>query len=300
MENIIKEVDKLLDKDATSNKQDLNNALILPFTNDYPFCSNGVYFFCGKMGSGKTYGVIRHIMITDRLTSKPYYDQIIVSSTSGASDKTATTFMKECKSPVKTVSDEYLIPFLKKNVRQKQKYYAIMKLINSNLTNITDEMKRIIQKHHLMESGGKFNLRRLSSYILSKLHKYPFRKCPSNTIIILDDYGGKPILNKADSELANMITKVRHYHYTFVILCQTWRFICLNLKRLCTDFIIFQGYSINDFQNMVEQSGASEDWKLLWEEYKNLISPRSYMCLHIVANKVEFKNIEWSKRTLLN
>ena len=300
MKSIINEVDKILDKGATQNKQELTNALILPFSEEYPFCSNGVYFFCGKMGSGKTYGAIRHIMITDRLTTKPYYDQIVVSSTSGNSDKTAATFMKECQSPIKAVNDESLMPFLKKNVKQKLKYYAIMKLINSNLTNITDEMKHMIKKHQLLDSNNKFNLRRLSSYILSKLHKYPFRKYPANTVIILDDYGGKPILNKADSDLANMITKVRHYHYTFIILCQTWRFICLNLKRLCTDFIIFQGYSINDFQNMIEQSGASEDWKELWEHYKDLISPRSYMCLHIVAGKVSFHNIEWTKRTLLN
>ena len=149
----------------------------------------------------------------------------------------------ECCSPVVKVSDTELMPFLMKNVREKAKYYAITELINSNLTKITDDMKAIIKKHHLMESNGKFNLRKLSSYVLSKLAKYPFRKMPSNTILILDDYGGHKLLNKPDSPLANFITKVRHYNYTVVIMCQTWRHICLNLKRLCTDFVIFQGYS---------------------------------------------------------
>ena len=51
MESIQNDVDKILNSEANKNKQDLNNALILPFTDDYPFCSNGVYFFCGKMGS---------------------------------------------------------------------------------------------------------------------------------------------------------------------------------------------------------------------------------------------------------
>ena len=51
MKSIINEVDKILDKGATQNKQELTNALILPFSEDYPFCSNGVYFFCGRMGS---------------------------------------------------------------------------------------------------------------------------------------------------------------------------------------------------------------------------------------------------------
>lgn len=74
---------------------------MIPFNNDYPFCANCVYFFCGKMGSGKTYGVIRNIMITDRLSKEPYYDQIIVSATSGSMDSTANTFMKNFKSKIK-------------------------------------------------------------------------------------------------------------------------------------------------------------------------------------------------------
>ena len=76
MKAITTEVDKILKSDAEGNKNKLHQGLILPFSNEYPFCSNGVYFFCGKMGSGKTYGVIRHIMITDRFSSEPYYDQI--------------------------------------------------------------------------------------------------------------------------------------------------------------------------------------------------------------------------------
>ena len=299
MNKVILEVDKILDDNSKRNQKELNSALILPFSNEYPFCTNGVYFFCGKMSSGKTYGVIRHIMITDRLTHDPYYDQIVVSATSGSMDKTSKTFMKECKSPVIKVSDTELMDFLHKNVRQKAKYYAIMKLINSGLTDISDDMQAIINKHHLMDSSGEFNMRRLSSYVLAKLSKYPFTKCPSNTILVLDDYGGHKLLNKQDSPLANFITKVRHYNYTVVIMCQTWRHICLNLKRLCTDFVIFQGYSMEDFQTMVTQSGATQPWTELWEKYKELISPRSYMRLHIVAGSVEFVNIEWTQRTLL-
>ena len=294
------QVDDILHKQAEKNKKELTTALILPFSDDYPFCTNGVYFFAGRMGSGKTYGVIRHIMITDRLMEKPYYDQIVVSATSGSMDKTSKTFMNNCSAPVTNVDDKQLMAWLNKNVKQKGKYYAINKFIQSNMRVVTDDMKKIIEKHKLLRDDKKsYDMRRLASYILSKLSKYPFKKCPSNTFLILDDYGGHTLLNKPDSPLANFITKVRHYNYTVCIMCQTWRMICLNLKRLCTDFVIFQGYSQQDFETMVTQSGSGRDKKELWEKYKNLKTPRSYMRLHIVAGKEEFVDVEVPQKTLL-
>ena len=298
---IAQEVDNILDRNSKQNKQDLTNSLILPFRNDYPFSTNGVYFYCGKMGSGKTYGVIRHLMITERLAnnSRPYYDQIVISATSGSMDATAKSFIKEVKSQVEKVNDVNLMLYLNKNVKQKGKYYAIMKFVNSEFKTVNETMQHIIKKHHLIENS-KVNLHKATNYIMTKLNKYPFKQYPSNTILILDDYGGHKLLNKPDSPLANFITKVRHYNYTVVIMCQTWRHICLNLKRLCTDFVIFQGYSINDFQTMIEQSGATQDWHQLYDQYKNLISPRSYMRLHLIAGKVEFINIDSPIKTLLS
>lgn len=299
MKNSILEVDNILNDKSKKNEKELNTALILPFSDDYPFCSNGVYFYCAKMGAGKTYNVIRHIMITDKMNNGDgFYDQIVVSATSGSMDKTSKTFMSECKAPVTTVSDTELMPFLMKHVKQKAKYYAISKFIESKMTITSDDMEAIINKHNLRKENGEFNMRRLSSYILSKLSKYKFSKAPSNTVLILDDFGGHKLLNKPDSPLANFITKVRHYNYTVIIMCQTWRHICLNIRRLCTDFVIFQGYSLDDFEPIIKQSGCTQDWKELWDVYKDLISPRSYMELHIVANTVKFKNVQWNKRTI--
>lgn len=311
MKKSILEVDELLKEKSKMNQKELDTALILPFSNDYPFCSNGVYFYCAKMGAGKTYNVIRHIMITDKFNNgEGYYDQIIVSATSGSMDKTSKTFMNECKAPVTSVSDVELMPFLTKHVRQKAKYYAISKFLESKMTVVTDDMNAIINKHKLLTDNGnpsdsltskkcgEFNMKRLTNYIITKLSKYPFTKSPSNTVLILDDFGGHKLLNKPDSPLANFITKVRHYNYTVIIMCQTWRHICLNIRRLCTDFVIFQGYSFDDFEPIIKQSGCVQDWKELWNQYKNLISPRSYMELHIVAGVVKFNNIEWNKRTI--
>lgn len=49
--HVTQEVDKILNKDSEKNKKELTSALILPFSDDYPFCTNGVYFYAGRMGS---------------------------------------------------------------------------------------------------------------------------------------------------------------------------------------------------------------------------------------------------------
>ncbi|KAI5493664.1 hypothetical protein TVAGG3_1042830, partial [Trichomonas vaginalis G3] len=104
----------------------LNSSLILPFSKDYEFCSNGVYFYCGKMGSGKTFNLIRHILITERLGNDSYYDQIIISATSDSMDSTAKTFMSKVQASVVKVPDSELIEFLQRYIRRKRKYYAIV------------------------------------------------------------------------------------------------------------------------------------------------------------------------------
>ena len=210
------EVDKTLNTISKANQKALDTSLILPFSSDYQFCTNGVYFYVGKMGSGKTYGVIRHVMITDKMIPGGYYDNIVVSSTSGGMDKTVQTFMSQCKAPITGVDDVQLMAYLTRNVKQKAKYYAIMELVNSELQHVNQDMEAIIKKHHLRKPDGKFDLRKLTAYILHKLAKYPFSRYPSNTLLILDDYGGHRLLNKPDSPLANFITKVRHYNYTVI------------------------------------------------------------------------------------
>ena len=113
MRKVYNEVDTILDTQAKANSADLHNAIIIPFSVDYPFSTNGVYFYVGKMGSGKTYNVIKHVMVTDRLMKKPYYDQIVISAISGSMDNTAKIFMKNCKTPITTVNDVQLMQWLK-------------------------------------------------------------------------------------------------------------------------------------------------------------------------------------------
>ena len=86
------------------------------------------------------------------------------------------------------------------------------------------------------------------------------------------------------------MTKVRHYHLTVIIACQTWRFINLNLKRLCSDIVIGVGFSMEDFQKMITQTPSSQNWKELWNQYKNLPSKHSKLIIHCITGNVEFED----------
>ena len=289
---LFNEVDNIMSKQIKKNQDVINNSKIEPLTDDYQFCTNGVYFLCSKMGGGKTYWVMKHILITERLFKQPYYDTIIFTSTSGTLDKTVSSMASQIQTPINYVQDVELMPYLEKHLKNKMKFYAVMEFINSDGEEINDIMKHILEKYKLFKPmGGKiiYDIKRIIHYCQAKMEKYGFHNYPSNTLLILDDFAGHDLIKKVDSPLAKIMTKVRHYHLTVIIAAQTWRFINLNLKRLCSDLIIGVGFSMEDFQKMIQQTPSGQNWKELWEQYKNLPSKHSKLIIHCVSDDVEFE-----------
>jgi hypothetical protein len=114
---IVKKVEELMAKALKKNKDDIEEALIKPISPEWPFATNGVYFFVGKMGSGKSYYIWKHIYITERLEKKGYYHQIIFCTTSGKLDQTADSFKKQVKTPIKHVKEAHLIEYLSRHLK---------------------------------------------------------------------------------------------------------------------------------------------------------------------------------------
>lgn len=229
----IKKVEDLIEDTLRKNQRDIEMALIKPLAPEYPFSSNGIYFLIGKMGAGKSFWIWRHIMITERLFSKPYYSKIIFCSTSGKLDKTAEVLSKNVKTPIDYIKEENLLPYLKRHLRRKLKYYAMVKHVLSKMVETNEEMARIIQKHSLMEIEDRI------AYIASKLVQYQTASYPFNTLLVLDDAAGSPLLKNGNSELCRLLTKTRHFNLTCIIAVQTLRFVHLNVKRLATDIICY-------------------------------------------------------------
>ena len=53
MVSIEKRVEALMRDALKKNQKEIEGALIKPLSEEYPFSTNGVYFFIGKMGTGK-------------------------------------------------------------------------------------------------------------------------------------------------------------------------------------------------------------------------------------------------------
>ena len=279
-------VEAIMNEAITKNKKELDSALIKPISDDYYFSTNGIYFLLGKMGSGKTYQLWKHILTTELIgietDGKPYYDLVLFCSTSGALDKTSETFAKKSKSRIKYVKEDQLMKFLTKHLKRKQKYYAIMKHVLSQYSEVNEEMARLIKKYSLQDLDDRIN------YMLIKLKKYNTTAYPFNTLLVLDDFAGSPLLKKPDSPLIRLLTKTRHNNLTCIIVAQTIRFVPLNLKRMATDLILYSKYSDEDFLAVLEQTPNNLNKKQALAEYKKLINPHDHVIINITADRVEF------------
>lgn len=282
MSKVEREVEKLIKTTLDKNKSELEMAFIKPISPDYKYSTNGIYFFFGKQGSGKSYEIWKHIMITERMNKKPYYSKIIFCSTSGSLDKTAKAMVSNIKTPIVYVKDKELLPYLNNHLKWKNKYYSIAQHVLSNLVKTDDNMRRIIEKHGLEDLEDRLD------YITMKLMKYQTTEYPYNTLLVLDDFAGNPLIKSPDSELCRLITKNRHYNLTTIIVAQTWRFIQLNIKRMATDVLIYAGFSAEDFKKILQQTNNNLDVNKTISIYKALKDIHSKFIMHIVANEYYF------------
>jgi hypothetical protein len=229
---------------------------------------------------------MKHILVTERLFAQPYYDLIIYTSTSNSRDKTVESLGKDVKTQILFVPDTEILPYLEKHIKRKAKFYSLVKFILHDKPN--DQVINILKKHNFIKASSEVDLNKFYRYVYHKFHQYGFKTYPSNTLLILDDFAGHPLIKKEDSSLARIFTKTRHYNLSVILVCQSWRFINRNLKRLCTDICIWKGFSEEDFKNMILQTPTSQNWKLLYQQYKELPSNHSFIIIHITADQIKF------------
>ena len=278
------DVNKVINEVINRNKSELNMALIEPISPKWKFSSNGIYLFIGKPGSGKTYYLLKHIMMSEKLFDKSYYNRIIFCSTSAGLDKTVLAFSSKLKTPISYVNDEELMPFLRKHIKTKKKYYALYRYVMNNFKKPEDEVKRIIEKK------GLTTKKKQVEYIAKKFNKYGTTRYPLNCLVVLDDMASHPLLQRKESELSRLMTKCRHYNLTFIIAVQTPKFILKNLKRMCTDVVLYKGCGEEDFKNLMKE--VSHPWKIndLWEDYRKLENNHGKMIMNLYADSVSFED----------
>lgn len=279
-----KQVKDIIDETIRKNASELKMALISPISEEYPFSTNGIYFLIGMPGSGKSFFIWKHILITERILNKPLYSKIIFCSTSGKMDKTAEAMSTNIKTPIIYLSETELIPYLTKHVKRKLKYYSIVKHVLSKMKNTDEKMKQLIEKYHLEKIEDRL------IYIANKLAEYGTVDYPFNTLLILDDFAGSPLLKKTDSELNRLLTKNRHYNLTCIIAIQTHIFINKNIKRMATDVVVYSGYSREDMETMLKQIPNNLNKKEIVDKYLLLKNPHQFLQMNIIARNYVFSN----------
>lgn len=279
----ITQVEKLITESLHKSQREIEGALMKPLDEDYPFSTNGIYFLIGKPGCGKSFFIWKHIMITERLFKQPYYSKIIFCSTSGKLDKTAEVLSKNVKTKITHITEEALMPYLRKHLKRKLKYYAMVKHVLSKMKEANEEMQRLINKHSLDEIEDRI------IYIANKLVKYNTSSYPFNTLLIMDDAAGSELLRDKNSELCRLLTKTRHYNLTCIIAIQTLKFVNLNIKRIATDVIMYAGFSKEDFDTMLKQTPNSLDRKEITEKYLSHTNLHDRFVMNLIGNRFVFE-----------
>jgi hypothetical protein len=52
--------------------------------------------------------------------------------------------------------------------------------------------------------------------------------------------------------------------------------------------VIWKGFSEEDFKNMILQTPTSQDWEVLYDEYRNLPNAHASIEIHITPDVIEF------------
>lgn len=145
--DIDKKVDEQMKKVVCKNKTDIDTVSIKSLFEGYNFDTIMLALFIGGMGSGKTYFIIRHILVTENILAKPYYNLICYCSTSDELDKTVDTFKKQIKTPIIFIPPEQLMNFLQRHIKRKKKFYSMVKYINSGRKVVDKTFRHSVQKH---------------------------------------------------------------------------------------------------------------------------------------------------------
>ena len=251
------EVNKIMEDVRENSKEELDMAKMEPFSEDCKFGKNGIWLFIGKQGSGKTHKLIQTILYAEHFQEKPFFTQIIFSSTSDGLDKTVETYKKKIKTPIEFVPENKLFERLQQHLKRKTKFYSMMKWINSNGTKSDKNITHMGEKHRL------FTKERTAKYIRKKISDYGHPQYPAHLLLIMDDFLGSDLLESRNSQVIKFLTKCRHFNITCIISQQSTKGIGRTVRRLASDAVIWQGFGEDDFIDLVKEFSISMDKKEL-------------------------------------
>ena len=270
-----------MDEVLSKNKEEMDMEKIEPFSEECKFGKNGIWLFIGPQGSGKTHKLIQTILYTEFYGEKPYFNNIIFSSTSDTLDKTLDAFRKKIKTKIEFVKQKNLFDRLQSHIKRKTKFYSMMKYINSNGDIVDPTMKHIAEKHKL------YTRPKTAKYLRKKMEDYGHPNYPANLLLILDDYLGSNLLEFKNSPIVMFLTKCRHFNITCIIAQQSTKGIGRTVRRLSSDACVWRGFGEADFIDLTKEFNLSMNRRDLYNIYKQFKNKHDNMEFHNHMDEVE-------------
>lgn len=271
----------IMNEVENKEKAETDMEKIEPFDEECKYGKNGLWLFIGAQGSGKTYKIIETILYTEYFQNKPFFNQILFSTTSDDMDKTLDKYKNKIKTPIEFVPEDKLLSRLEMHIKRKKKFYSMTKYVNSQGQKIDDRLKKTAKKHRL------YTQEKTAKYIKYKIKHYGHPKYPANTLLILDDYLGSDTLERRNQPLVKMLTKLRHYNITTIISQQSCKGIGRTPMLLCSDVCLWKGFGEEDFMNLFSEMSLPIPKKELWKIYTTFRNKHDHLEVHRHMDEVD-------------
>lgn len=286
-----KKVDELFDKISKRNAEELGYAQLKPIDEKFPFAQNGITAMIAPVGSGKSYNYLKLMAKQEHLFNEPFYELIVICSTSSKFDKTVITFREAIKkSKIVAVKDSDLLDYLNEYMNRIFIYNTIMKFINDGLKwdKMDEEMANLLLQHTgIRIFNTPKTIQKAIKWIASTLNEYGWKTYPHRMLLILDDFASHPLLRSKETEMSRLLKKLRHFNINVIICVQTVKSIPKDLKRGLSDVILFPGISQEDFIDLMKEVNTNFiDPKVLWEEYRKIQNQHATITLHLNARRI--------------
>jgi len=284
------EVNKIFEELEAKFKSLLEHSKIKPIHEDFLFAQNGLTALIAGTGTGKSYNYVRMIANSETLIpKKPFFEDIVVCSTSAKFDTTVKIYRQAIKkSNLIPIKDDDLIDFLEDYVQKAHIYNTINYFINNGLQDPSSEMIDIMKENGLINRRGEFDFIKTIIFIAKKLEEIGWETFPHRMLLVLDDFASHPLLKRKETELSRFLKRLRHFYINVIICVQTTMSIPVDLKRDLKDCIVFPGINYDDFHKLVLQStigklGTPDE---LWKKYIKIRDPQTMIIFHVAARDI--------------
>ena len=284
-------IEELFDKIKEQNAEELGYSALKPIDDKFPFAQNGICAMIAPVGSGKSYNYLKLMAKQEVIFNEPFFELIVICSTSAKFDRTVMTFKEAIKkSKIVAVKDSDLLDYLNEYMNRIYVYNTIMKFVNGGLKwdKMTEDMTNIMTKSTgINRFNSPKSIEKGLKFITSTLKEFGWKTYPHRCLLILDDFANHVLLRSKETELSRLLKKLRHFNINVIICVQTVKSIPRDLKRGLSDLILFPGISQEDFFDLMKEVNTNFiDHKTLWESYRKIQNQHATISLYLNARRV--------------